>query len=105
MAKTRIAARADGMRSIENAVFRAIISRGVDLKDHYFSWNRGSSPIMHADVQQLSLHLRDGRVLIQSFSTDEVERAGDGVTDVATLKRVHSIALTISPTIELPNAP
>jgi hypothetical protein len=100
----RVAAQTNGMRRIEDAVFRAITSRGVNLRDHFFSWKKGLSPIMHRAVCQLSLHLRDGRILFQNFSVEEVECAEVGVFDDATLQRVRSIAQTLNPMLEAQSA-
>jgi hypothetical protein len=97
MTKPQSAALGRGMRHIEEAVFRAITTRGVELKDHYFSWHNRSSAIRHTDVHQLALHLRDGRVLSHRFSIEELEHASNGVIDVDTLPGVHSIAQTASP--------
>ena len=102
MTKPQSAAQARGMRHIEDAVFRVITTRGVDLRDHYFSWHICSSAIQHTDVQQLALHLRDGRILIHRFSIAEIEHASDGVTDRVTLRSVHSIAQTVSPLPKIP---
>jgi hypothetical protein len=97
MAKSHSAAQANGMRNIEEAICRALKARGVDLSNHYFSWHVCSSVILHTDVEQLALHLRDGRILIHRFSIEEIEHASSGIVDLATLRRVHSIAETVSP--------
>jgi hypothetical protein len=97
MAKPRSAAQANGMRNIEGAIVIALNARGVDLRDHSFSWSSTTSAIQHAEVQQLALHLRDGRIIIHRFSMEEIERAADGITDLAMLRSLQSIAQTISP--------
>jgi hypothetical protein len=97
MAKPRSAAQANGMRNMEDAIFHALTARGVDLRDHSFCWSVESSAVQHTDVHQLALRLRDGRVIIHRFTIEEIDRAADGVIDLAMLRRVQSIAETVSP--------
>jgi hypothetical protein len=97
MAKHRSAAQANGMRNIEGAIVIALNARGVDLRDHSFSWSSALSAIQNTEVQQLALHLRDGRIIIHRFSMDEIERASEGITDLAMLRRMQSIAQAVSP--------
>ena len=97
MAIPRSAAQANGMRNIEGAIVIALNARGVDLTNHFFCWSSVPSVIQHTEVQQLALHLCDGRIIVHRFSIEELDRASGGITDLAMLRRLQSIAQTVSP--------